>query len=187
MSTYTTTLTDTFVRYALDTHPSPGDVIVADLDDTLARYCKTRRLPGCHDFDPMPLLPHLLSAQAEGTEIVIASARPEWCYGRTRQWLQKYKLTPTSIYLKNRRCSLPAHDLKKKMLEDIMSNHRIACFYDDAMTTCFTAMAMGVNTIWVPGNESYWEEKAKKEGWYLPEDWFAMLTKSDCHESTRVG
>ena len=186
MTAYTTTRTDTFVRYSNDTLPYPGDAVVADLDDTLARYCKIRRLPGCHDFDPMPLLPQLLSAQAGGTKIVIASARPEWCYDNTRKWLKKYNLTPTAIYLKNRYCSLPAHELKKTMLEDILSNHQIACFYDDAMVTCFTAIAMGINTTWVPGNEDYWEEKAKKEGWDLPEDWLAMLNKSDCYEPTRV-
>jgi hypothetical protein len=157
--------TDTFVRY---TFPCDRErCVIFDLDDTLARYCKTRRLTKCHEFEPMQeqlALAH--EAQGSGIAVVIASARPEWTVKGTFTWLETHGLTPSAVYLRNRQhLSYAPHELKEGMLRDIQNRYQIESFFDDAPLTVEMARSLGINAIFVSGNESYWEAKAEKEGW----------------------
>jgi hypothetical protein len=160
--TYMDTLrTDTYVRY---TFPCERErCVIFDLDDTLARYCKTRRLTKCHEFEPMQeqlALAH--EAQGSGIAVVIASARPEWAGQGTFKWLQTHGLKPSAVYLRNRQhLTYRPEELKEGMLRDILARYQVESFHDDAPDTIRMARALGVNAFWVKGNEEYWASKGQ--------------------------
>ncbi len=153
--------TPTFVRYTRDC--SADTCVVFDLDDTLAKYCKTRRLTKCHEFEPMQeqlALAH--EAQGSGIAVVIASARPEWAGQGTFKWLQTHGITPSAVYLRNRQhLTYKPEELKEGMLRDILSRYQVESFHDDAPDTIRMARALGINATWVRGNEDYWASKGQ--------------------------
>jgi hypothetical protein len=153
--------TPTFVKYSRDC--SAECCVVMDLDDTLAKYCKVRRLSKCHEFEPMQeqlALAH--EAQGSGIAVIIASARPEWTVKGTFQWLQTHGLTPSAVYLRNRKhLDYAPHELKEGMLRDILSRYEVESFHDDAPNTIRMAQSLGVNAVYVPGNEIYWASKGQ--------------------------
>ena len=165
-------LRSTTLEYVKWVAPGPRPVSAAcfDLDDTLASYCKDLGLRACADFPPTSLLDTALRYQAAGVGIIIASARPEWCFDGTMEWCARHGLQPAAIYLKNRRCDLPAHLLKEHMLRDILRQHQIEVFYDDNPYCCLAARDMGVPALWVEGNEEYWLPRGQEEGWLQGRD-----------------
>jgi hypothetical protein len=178
MSTYTTTLTDTFV---LHSRPATSEsCVVFDMDDTLCHYDKSLRLPRCHEFKPRDNeLALALESQRSGVDVVIATARPCWTVQKTLRWLSRHGLDVAALYVKNRQnWTVAAHDLKTDMLLDIMRTYTVLSFHDDSMLTCLSARDLGVPANWVPGNEKYWLEKYNTMGWSLPERWKAMLEKT---------
>ena len=160
--------TPEFVRYSRDC--VADECVVMDLDDTLARYCKKLGLYNCHEFEPMKEQLDLAhEAQGAGIAVVIASARPEWTANGTFAWLRKHGVKPSAVYLRNRKLTEYApHDLKVGMLHDILERWNILSFHDDAPSTVAAAEALGVNAVYVPGNEGYWVPKALEKGWPLP-------------------
>ena len=153
--------TDTYVRY---TAPCDKErCVIFDLDDTLARYCKTRRLTKCHEFEPMQeQLALALEAQGKGQALVIASARPEWTVKGSFTWLETHGLTPSAVYLRNRQhLTYRPEELKEGMLRDILSRYQVESFHDDAPNTIRMARALGINACWVKGNEDYWASKGQ--------------------------
>ena len=159
-------VTETYVRYLLP--PRSKEVAVFDMDDTLAYYCKERRLPLCHEFEPVEdILQIALDCQRNGTDIAIATARPSWTVYNTFQWLRSHDLHVRALYCRNRTLShgYPPHELKREMLLDIQSHWVVAGFYDDAPLNVAVARELGIPATHVPGNEAYWEAKALREGW----------------------
>ena len=160
------TITETYIRY-LDT-PRSKECAIFDMDDTLSYYCKQRRLPLCNEFEPVTeILQEALAHQSNGVDIVIATVRPSWTVYNTFKWLRKHNLHVRALYCRNRELQYGyvPHELKRGMLLDIQQHWKVAGFWDDAPLNCATAMALGIPTTFVPGNESYWEQKALKEGW----------------------
>jgi len=167
--------TDTFVRYTRD---CPADTcVVFDLDDTLAKYCKVRRLSKCHEFEPLQEQLDLAhEAQGAGIAVVIASARPEWTVHGTFKWLQTHGLKPSAVYLRNRQhLTYAPHELKTGMLRDIQERWQIQSFHDDAPSTVAAALDLGINAVFVPGNEEYWLRKSQEKNWPVP----AFLTTAN--------
>jgi len=164
-------VTETYVKYTLPGVAPTATCIVVDLDDTIAKYCKTRRLPRCHEFDPMPeVLDKVLACQSNGVAVVIATARPDWTCDKTLDWLQNHGVAASAVYFKNRKCwDVPAHDLKRGMLLDIQKQWKVERFWDDSPFNVAAAQSLGIPTTLVPGNSVYWEEKGRREGWSLPE------------------
>ena len=157
--------TDTFVKYSRNCDAE--SCVIFDLDDTIARYCKIKRLSRCHEFEPMQeQLGLALEAQGSGIAVVIASARPEWTVKGTFTWLETHGLTPSAVYLRNRKhLDYAPHELKEGMLRDIQTRYQIESFFDDAPLTVEMAKGLGINATFVSGNESYWEAKAEAMGW----------------------
>ena len=161
----TRTETDTFIKYT--NAPTSDRCVVFDMDDTLCTYDKTLRLPQCHLFNRREHEHALaLSAIDEGIDLVIATARPCWTVSKTFQWLREHNLHATRLYVKNRKnYEVAAHDLKVGMLRDIMQTYKVVSFHDDSPWNVAAARELGVNTVFVPGNEGYWTEKGAKMGW----------------------
>jgi len=162
------TLTRTYRKFA-DPPKSPT-CVVYDMDDTLAFYDKERRLPACADFRKnTEILDSALGHQAEGRDIVIATARPCWCHEGTVAWLQKHGLQARAMYFRRRTLQFgyPAHDLKRAMLEDVLNHQEVAGFYDDSPWNCRIAKDLGIPTFYVAGNEEYWLAKGARENWNL--------------------
>ena len=165
MSTYTTTLTDTFV---LHSRPATSkSCIVFDMDDTLCHYDKSLRLGNCHKFIPRDHeLELALNSQRSGVDVVIATARPCWTVQKTLRWLSRHNLSVSALYVKNRKnWAVAAHDLKTDMLRDIMRTYNVLSFHDDSPFTVAAAQRLGVNAVYVPGNEEYWTRKGLAMGW----------------------
>jgi hypothetical protein len=164
----TVTVTETYVKHTLP--PTSGECLVLDMDDTLCVYDKSLRLPRCHEFEPRDeQLSLALAAQCSGVDLVVATARPDWTVDKTKKWLSKHGLNVRALYVKNRKnYQVVAHSLKAEMLMDIQRTYRIVGFHDDSPYNVAAAEALGVPATYVPGNETYWEEKGKKMGWVLP-------------------
>jgi hypothetical protein len=165
MSTYTTTLTDTFV---LHSRPATSEsCVVFDMDDTLCLYDKSLRLGNCHKFKPRDAeLALALESQRSGVDVVIATARPCWTVQKTLRWLSRHNLDVAALYVKNRKnWTVAAHDLKTDMLLDIMRTYTVLSFHDDSPFTVAAAQRLGVNAVYVPGNEEYWQSKGALHGW----------------------
>lgn len=162
--------TDTFTRYLLP--PRSKECVAFDMDDTLAYYCKQRRLPLCNEFEPVTeVLAEALRHQANGTDVVIATARPRWTVYNTFQWLRSHDLHVRALYCRNPALpqGYPPHELKRGMLLDIREHWDVVGFWDDAPLNVAVARDLGIPATHVPGNESYWEAKALREGWSLCE------------------
>jgi hypothetical protein len=157
--------TPTFVKYSRDC--DADSCVCFDLDDTLSKYCRVKRLSRCHEFEPMQeQLELALEAQRKGQALIIASARPEWTVKNTLKWLKTHELTPSAVYLRNRQhLAYAPHELKEGMLLDIQARYQIESFFDDAPLTVEMAKGLGINATWVRGNEKYWEAKAEAMGW----------------------
>ena len=167
--------TSSYAKWTDPLAPITEQCAAFDLDDTLASYCKDRGLRACAEFTPLPLLTAALAYQRAGVTLVLASARPAWCFGRTLAWCRKHGIRPASIYLKGPEFAGTAHDLKHRMLRDIMQQHQIVSFYDDSPFNCIVAKDLGIPTCYVPGNESYWMPRGVKEGWFTDRDVFDEL------------
>ena len=170
-------VTETYVKYTLPGVAPTATCIVVDLDDTIARYCKVRRLSRCHEFDPMPeVLDKVLDCQRRGVSVVIATARPAWTCDKTFDWLQNHGVVASAVYFRNPRAqSVPPHEVKRQMLLDILTQWRVERFWDDSMLNCLAVRDLGVPVTWVEGNESYWLARSEREGWSVPTDWRAIL------------
>jgi hydroxymethylpyrimidine pyrophosphatase-like HAD family hydrolase len=157
--------TDTFVRYSRQA--TSDRCAVFDMDDTLCHYDKTLRLSKCDLFDEREHeLGYALSLAQEGIDICIATARPCWTVPKTVQWLERHNVPVAALYVRNRKNSaLAPHDLKQGMLQDILRMYEIVSFHDDSPWNYAAAKALGVNAVFVPGNEDYWVEKGIKMGW----------------------
>jgi FMN phosphatase YigB (HAD superfamily) len=159
------TRTDTYVKYT--NAPTSRRCVVFDMDDTLCHYDKELRLGHCDVFEAREQ-EHAaaLSALEQGIDVVIATARPCWTAYRTKKWLRRHNIPVAALYLKNRQnWSVAAHDLKREMLTDIQKTYEIVSFHDDSPWTVAAAREMGVNAVFVPGNEDYWLSKGKEMGW----------------------
>jgi FMN phosphatase YigB (HAD superfamily) len=67
-----------------------------------------------------------------------------------------------ALYLRNREnFEIQAHDLKVEMLRDIQETWEVEAFYDDSPFNVAAARDLGVNAVYVPGNESYWRSKGQ--------------------------
>jgi hypothetical protein len=51
------------------------------------------------------------------------------------------------------------------MLRDLMQTYDVLSFHDDSPFTVAAARDLGVNAVYVPGNEEYWESKGQQHGW----------------------
>jgi uncharacterized HAD superfamily protein len=132
------------------------------MDDTICVYDKVLRLGGCDKFAPRPELDLALAAIANGTDVVVATARPCWTARKTFKWLRKHNLPVTALYLKNRaNFDIQAHDLKVGMLKDIQETWEVECFFDDSPYNVAAAKDLGINTRYVAGNENYWRSKGQ--------------------------
>jgi hypothetical protein len=153
--------TTEFVRYSRDC--VADRCVIFDIDDTIAKFCKARGLSRCHEFEPKQeqlALAH--EAQGSGIAVIIASARPEWTVKGTFTWLETHGLTPSAVYLRNRQhLAYRPEELKEGMLRDILSRYEVESFHDDAPNTIRMAQSLGVNAVYVPGNESYWASKGQ--------------------------
>ena len=152
--------TDTYVRYSQG--PQSARCLVFDADDTLAVYDKALRLGGCDKFPPRPELDLARAAHGHGFDIVVATARPCWTARKTLKWLRTHNLPVAALYLKNREnFEIQAHDLKVGMLRDIQETWEVEAFYDDSPFNVAAARGLGVNSVYVPGNEPYWRSKGQ--------------------------
>jgi hypothetical protein len=80
--------------------------------------------------------------------------------------LEKHNVSVAALYVKNRKnCTVAPHDLKQDMLRDILRTYEIVSFHDDSPWNYAAARALGVNAVYVPGNEDYWVEKGIRMGW----------------------
>lgn len=157
--------TDTFVRYA---RPATSDrCAVFDMDDTLCKYDLSLRLSKCHLFEAREdELVHALTLAQQGVDIVVATARPCWTVPKTIQWLERHNVPVAALYVKNRQnWTVAAHNLKQDMLRDIQRTYEVVSFHDDSPYTVAAAREMGVNAVYVPGNEAYWARKGEAMGW----------------------
>jgi len=133
--------------------------IVLDMDDTICVYNPETRLRGCEWFAPRSKeLQMALAAQKHGYDIVIATARPHFCYFSTLRWLEKHGVKPAAMYFRDGygERDLPTSELKKQMLLSVSTNWDIEAFYDDSPFNVEAAKEMGVNAVHVAGNEAYW-------------------------------
>ncbi len=152
--------TPTFVRYGGT--PNSTHCIVMDADDTICVFDSTLRLGGCDKFAPRPELDLARAAHGHGFDIVIATARPCWTARKTLKWLRTHDLPVAALYLKNREnFEIQAHDLKVGMLRDIQETWEVEAFYDDSPYNVAAARGLGVNAVYVPGNEPYWRSKGQ--------------------------
>ena len=143
-----------YIGRATSTH-----CLVFDMDDTLCHYDNVRRLRHCHSFLPRDReLGLALAAQRHGYDIVVATARPHFCHLSTRVWLRKHGVNVAAVYMRDGGGSreTPASSIKQEMLTDILSQWQVEAFYDDSPWTIAAAQQIGVNAIYVPGNEEYW-------------------------------
>lgn len=157
--------------------PTSKSCCVSDLDDTLCYYDKTKRLPRCHEFAPIPnVLAEVRRWQSNGNDLVIASARPAWTLPRTLEWLGNHGLAPVALYLRDRSAQeVPPHELKTQMLTDILSQWNVVQFYDDFHLTCIQAQTLGIPTTYVSGNQLYWRDKCERMQWNLPTNFNEIL------------
>ena len=165
MTAYTTTRTDTFVVHS---RPATSEsCIVFDMDDTLCHYDKSLRLGNCHRFRSRDTEYALaIDSQRSGIDVVIATARPCWATRKTLRWLERHGINVAALYVKNRdNWTVAAHDLKTDMLRDIMRTYTVLSFHDDSPYTIAAAERLGVNAVYVPGNEEYWASKGRQNGW----------------------
>jgi hypothetical protein len=82
------------------------------------------------------------------------------------RWLERHGLNVAALYVKNRNNrTVAAHDLKTDMLRDIMRTYDVLSFHDDSPYTIAAAKQIGVNAVFVPGNEEYWETVGAEHGW----------------------
>jgi len=156
--------TETYVHWK--NAPRSQRAVVIDLDDTVALFAKDPGLFGCDEFAPHPeVLPEILQYQSNGYDVIVASARPDWCSYRTFKWLKTHGIKPAAVYLKNRTCRMPPEDLKVAMLTDILETWEVEAFYEDNPVTVAAARAIGVPSVHVKGTESYWTDKYKRADW----------------------
>ena len=135
--------------------------IVWDADDTLCHYDGTTRLRGCEWFAPREKeMQVALAAQKHGYDIVIATARPHFCYFSTLRWLDRHGIKPAAMYFRNGhgQRDIPTSELKMQMLLSVSTNWDIEAFYDDSPYNIEAAKDMGINAIHVKGNEEYWSK-----------------------------
>jgi hydroxymethylpyrimidine pyrophosphatase-like HAD family hydrolase len=150
--------TTEYVRYKGWTASSPS-CVVFDMDDTLCEYDQDKRLRHCEWFEPKSELVTIArTAKKYGYDIVIATARPHFCSFATWNWLRRHKIDASAVYLRNGELrDYSATDVKTKMFEDILNKWEVEAFYDDAPNTVKAIQEMGINAVFVPGNEAYWE------------------------------
>jgi hypothetical protein len=75
--------------------------------------------------------------------------------------LRQHKINASAVYLRNGELKeYQAPEVKTKMFEDILKTWEVEAFYDDAPHTVAAIKEMGVNAIFVPGNEAYWASVA---------------------------
>jgi hypothetical protein len=128
------------------------------MDDTLCKYDTEKRLRHCAYFEPKAdILDVARVAKKHGYDIVIATARPHYLSFATRTWLRKHGVDASAVYLRNGQLrNYKAADVKVKMFEDILEKWEVEAFYDDSPFTIEAAQQIGVNAVFVPGNEEYW-------------------------------
>ena len=149
--------TTEYVRYG-GWHASSPKCVVFDMDDTLCKYDTEKRLRHCEWFEPKPELVTIArTAKKYGYDIVIATARPHFCSFATWNWLRRHGVQASAIYLRNGVLrDYSAADVKTKMFEDVLKKWEVEAFYDDSPHTIEAAKKLGVNAVFVPGNEAYW-------------------------------
>jgi acid phosphatase class B len=153
-----TTITRHYKKYGRKS--TSNFAIVLDMDDTLCLYDTGTRLRGCEWFTPREKEVQMaLAAQRHGYDIVIATARPHFCYFSTLKWLEKHGVKPAAMYFRDGygKRDTPTSELKGQMLTSISTNWDIEAFYDDSPFTIAAAQEMGVNAVLVAGNEAYWD------------------------------
>ena len=133
--------------------------LVFDMDDTLCKYDEQKRLRHCEWFQPKPELVTLArAAKKHGYDIVIATARPHFCSFATWNWLRKHDVNASAVYLRNGKLrEYKAAEVKVKMFEDILKKWEVEAFYDDSPYTIKAIKQIGINAVFVPGNEDYWK------------------------------
>lgn len=169
----------TYKRYGH--RPTSAKCIVLDMDDTLCHYDEVTRLRCCSRFRPRDREMTLArAAQRHGYDLVIATARPTFCWPDTALWLSRHGLRPAATYMRNGYVpqEKPTSQVKVDMLTSIRRIWDVEAFYDDSPANCLAAKAIGVPTVWVPGNHEYWVANAERHGEVLPADWHQRLTAS---------
>jgi hydroxymethylpyrimidine pyrophosphatase-like HAD family hydrolase len=153
--------TSHFIRY-FGGRTASNKCVVFDMDDTLCVYDEEKRLRSCEWFEPRPEFVELArTAKKYGYDVVIATARPHFCSFATWNWLRKHKINASAVYLRNgAQKEYKAPEVKTKMFEDILKTWEVEAFYDDSPQTVAAIKEMGVNAIFVPGNEAYWDSVA---------------------------
>ena len=149
--------TPEYVRYA-GWKTTSSKCVVFDMDETLCVYDEEKRLRHCEWFEPRQDLVTLArAAKKHGYDVVIATARPHFCSFATWNWLRYHKIDASAVYLRNGELKeYKAEDVKTKMFEDILNQWEVEAFYDDSPYTVEAIKSLGVNAVYVPGNEAYW-------------------------------
>jgi len=138
--------------------PTSPKCLVFDMDETLCVFDEVKRLRHCEWFEPrLDLVRVAQAAKKHGYDIVIATARPHFCSTGTWNWLKRHNIEASAVYLRNGEVKeYEAAEVKTQMFEDILNKWEVEAFYDDAPKTVQAVQKMGVNAVFVPGNEAYW-------------------------------
>lgn len=142
----------------------PCDVVIFDLDDTLAHtqwrahHLDKEKNGGkanwavffenCrHDPPIEAMMAHAKALVAAGAKLVFFTGRPEAQRKNTLEWLAEHGLEVLSLRMRPQRSFIPDHRLKKIWMEDLKKDgHHSVCAFDDRLDNRTVFSEFGVRS-----------------------------------------
>jgi uncharacterized HAD superfamily protein len=153
--------------------PEEKPIVIVDMDGTLAdvghrlHYIRGKGKPNWkkffseqrHDL-PIKAILKQVCELAGDHEIVIVTGRPKQYFHETQQWLRKYKVPYSRLYMRPKGDHRPDFLVKKDILKKDIGAQRVVMVLEDRPRVCEMYRQAGLKVIEVPSDQ--WSQEVNE-------------------------
>jgi len=133
------------------------ECVVFDLDATLCNHGSQEGFDRVDLFDPIiPVLKLAKMVKAHGYDVVIATARPSHCEGRTIEWLERNLPEWNGLFMKDASSSVIGSVCKRDQLAAIDEVWDVFFWVDDSPFNAEVIRDNGVTCLRPTWNDEFW-------------------------------